>query len=98
MFRRFLEESSRKPGGKRSDVIYYLKQIFRYDLEKHGSDEDVFCVIRWADRTAFDIVNQRNVRAAPDSILVYETYTVEMDGKQRKGTVILKGIFCFQDL
>jgi len=76
----------------------YLKQIFQYNSEKHGNDEDEFCVIRWEDRSGFDIVHLRDVRASPKSIAVYESYTVQFDGKQRKGTVILKGLFCFQNL
>jgi hypothetical protein len=40
-------------------------------------------------------VHLQDIRASPKSIVVYETYTVEVNGKQRKGTVILKGLFCF---
>ncbi len=72
---------------------YYLKQTIQYVAEKTSSNAEEFCLIRWGDRTSFDIVHERNVCAPPKSILVYETYTVEIDGKQRKGTVILKGMF-----
>lgn len=57
--------------------------------------EEEYCVIRWQNGTTFDIIHQKHVRAAPASILVYETYTVEVDGKPRKGTVLLKGMSIF---
>ena len=98
MFRRFLEQPSGQQTGKRCSgfSIIYAETI-PFTLEKRSNDPEEYCVIRWADRNTFDIVHQRNIRAAPQSILVYETYTVEMDGKQRKGTVLLKGILSFRN-
>lgn len=54
-----------------------------------------FCLIRWSDRNDFSIVAQRYIRASSNPIQVYETYAIEIDGKQRKGTLILIGTACF---
>ncbi|CAF3170654.1 unnamed protein product [Rotaria sp. Silwood2] len=69
--------------------------MFRRFMEKltesTESAEEECCLIRWSDKKSFKIVPQKNIKAPPASITVYETYTVDIDGHQRKGTVILKG-------
>ncbi|CAF1234140.1 unnamed protein product [Adineta steineri] len=58
---------------------------------KNNTNEAQFCLIRWSDGTSYDILPIQHIKASPISVLVYETYTIEKNGKQRKGTVILKG-------
>lgn len=61
-----------------------------YRLAKLNPDE-MYYVIRWQNNTALDIIHQKQIQVAPESILVFETYTAEVDGEKRKGTVLLKG-------
>jgi hypothetical protein len=68
--------------------------LILYNSEKNASAEEQFCLVRWLDKSSFDIVPLQQVKAPPASITVYETYIFDFDGKQRKGTVILKGISC----
>lgn len=67
-------------------------KLILHNSEKVNNVEEQFCLIRWSNKNSFDIVHQKQIKAPPESILVYETYTVDINGKQRKGTVILKGI------
>ncbi|CAF4209082.1 unnamed protein product [Adineta steineri] len=57
----------------------------------NNNAKEEFCLIRWSDTSGYDILSQQHVQASPDSILNYETYTIEFNGKKRKGVVILKG-------
>ena len=97
MFRRFLQESSTKKIRKNLLIFDFLKlNTVSHDLEKDHNNDDQFCLIRWSDRSGFSIVSPRCVRAPSNDILVYERYTIEINGKQSKGTVVLKGMYyCF---
>ncbi|CAF0829783.1 unnamed protein product [Adineta steineri] len=59
--------------------------------KNNNNAKEEFCLIRWSDTSGYDILSQQHVQASPDSILNYETYTIEFNGKKRKGVVILKG-------
>ncbi|CAF4086778.1 unnamed protein product, partial [Adineta steineri] len=59
--------------------------------KNNNNAKEEFCLIRWSDTSGYDILSQQHVQASPDSILNYETYTIEFHGKKRKGVVILKG-------
>ncbi|CAF0885011.1 unnamed protein product [Rotaria sordida] len=69
----------------------FLEESLAKHSQKNNSAEEQFCLIRWSDKSGFDIVPEQNIRAPSNSIVTYETYTVEIDGKQRQGKVILKG-------
>ncbi|CAF1163336.1 unnamed protein product [Rotaria sordida] len=72
--------------------------MFRRFMEKSAamsakpvdSGEEQCCLIRWSDKNGFQIVPQKQIKAPPASITLYKTYTVDIDGHERKGTVILK--------
>ena len=60
--------------------------------ESNNNAEEQYCLIRWSDEKCFDIVPQQQFRVPPESITVYNTYAIDVNGKEREGTVILKGI------
>jgi len=93
MFRRFINKSTANENGNCFLTEFYSKELTVYNSETKDNADEQFCLIRWSDRTGFDIVALKQIKAPAASILVYETYTVDHNGKQRKGTVILKGIF-----
>ena len=94
MFRRFINEETVKQNGKfLFRIPWYKQETTVYNLVKNDSPEEQFCLIRWSDKTSFDIVSLKQIKAPASSITVYETYTVETNGRQRKGTVVLKGTF-----
>jgi hypothetical protein len=92
MFRRFISKSTANENGNCFLTEFYRKELTVYNSETNDNADEQFCLIRWADRTGFDIVPLKQIKT-PGSIVVYETYTVDHNRKQRKGTVILKGIF-----
>ncbi|CAF3586255.1 unnamed protein product [Rotaria sp. Silwood1] len=72
--------------------------MFRRFLEKStamnsnsiDNSEEQYCLIRWSDKKNFEIIPQKQIKAPSTSITLYETYNINIDGKDRKGTVILK--------
>jgi hypothetical protein len=75
-------------------VNFIETELIPYNSDDNSKAEEQYCLIRWSDKTGFDIVPLQQVKAPSASVVVYETYTVDFHGKQRKGTVVLKGISC----
>lgn len=78
----------------RSHCHLIIRRTLFHILSATNDDaEEQYCLIRWSDDQEFSVVPQRKVQVSSSSIKVYETYTIESDGKERKGKVIMKGIF-----
>lgn len=67
----------------------------RSDSKRGGDGTDEYCVIRWLDGTGFDVVHKRTIKPSSNSLAVFETCTVDFDGKPRKGTAVLIGLIEF---
>ncbi|UJR32794.1 hypothetical protein I4U23_020256 [Adineta vaga] len=50
-----------------------------------------FCLICWSDTSSYDIVSEQQVQESPDAIEHWKTYTIDFNGRQRKGTVFAHG-------
>ncbi|UJR14449.1 hypothetical protein I4U23_001446 [Adineta vaga] len=80
-------------GNNASICTFISNNAFFLDtcFESEYTTNEQYCLIRWSDRKNFDIVPLNQIKASPTSIQVYETYTVNYNGRECKGTILLKG-------
>ena len=96
MFGRFIRNSSNAQKGRKLFLRDHNKN--RSILERAGSAKPQFCLIRWSDKSGFDVVLERQVQEPSDTIEHYKAYQIDFNGKQRKGVVLLRGKFPFTDV
>ena len=57
-------------------------------------ETESFCLIRWLDTNASEIIPQKLISLGPSEILqVNSTYNISIDGRRRRGTILAKGMF-----
>ncbi|CAF1631145.1 unnamed protein product, partial [Adineta ricciae] len=69
----------------------FVRNSSNAQKERAESAKPQFCLIRWSDKSGFDIVLERQVQESSDTIEHYKTYQIDFNGKQRKGVVLLRG-------
>lgn len=62
--------------------------------------EERYCTIRWLDIDSFEaeVIPVKNIDMPFNSITMYDIYTVKINGQQRRGIILHKGIihYCTQ--
>ncbi|CAF4501918.1 unnamed protein product, partial [Rotaria magnacalcarata] len=68
-----------------------LEEPLTGQTQNMNTVDDEFCLIRCSDKNDFDIVPKRCFSTPSNTIEIYQTYPVEINGNQCEATVILKG-------